>query len=671
MKKLSTRKRLLLVMIPMAVLPLLFVSLYSFNNLFKRMLEQERNFYKDIINQTASNIDFYYNQYAISFIETAKSQQLANIITYTDDPLEIIPHKDALLQVVAPKFRGLFFLMNFDNNKDVSDKPHKLISLTSNNFNFDIRVNEFIEGSIYKYLKDKKDMNPIFCVSPAVYGIDSSRSPQFYCPIFTESKDDISQVMAVIEGRDFCHSLYKENTRLNLGTLYIRDLFGNILDTNHPCKDDYYEYDYKKNQYILNPGDDPNDPYEEMSFAEYKMLNTNNKILELPSVIALSEKTIKERTCVSDIITFAGKRYLALNAVAENSQAQITYFHPMQRLFTPIYKMMTVFFLFTVLILFIAIIVCIYFSEYLTRPLNDLVKVLRHVEKGDYAAELDHSHEFGEFIDVGKNFDSMQKTINTYHTKMEDLVKKRTEELSKMYNQFQQELIVAQKLQSLLIPDSSGLPFEVSSIYRPLEKIGGDLYDIYPISSQKYVATILDVCGHGIPAALITTMAKLSFRSNSKRFCNSADIVAQVNHEMSNVLSGSGNYFTAFYCIIDLENKKLSYVNAGHNPMIILKKDGTVIRMTSPNAVIGVVPELTFVAQQENIDTEDKIALFTDGITETRNCKDELYGEERLLDIIKKYSDNICEKIEDDLNNFRGDYPLTDDLTFVLLKLSK
>ena len=105
--------------------------------------------------------------------------------------------------------------------------------------------------------------------------------------------------------------------------------------------------------------------------------------------------------------------------------------------------------------------------------------------------------------------------------------------------------------------------------------------------------------------------------------------------------------------------------------MIILKKDGTVIRMTSPNAVIGVVPELTFVAQQENIDTEDKIALFTDGITETRNCKDELYGDERLLDIIKKYSDNICEKIEDDLNNFRGDYPLTDDLTFVLLKLSK
>ncbi|MBQ1998820.1 MAG: hypothetical protein II220_04970, partial [Spirochaetales bacterium] len=303
MKKLSTRKRLLLVMIPMAVLPLLFVSLYSFNNLYKRMLEQERNFYKDIINQTASNIDFYYNQYAISFIETAKSQQLANTITHSADPLEIIPHKDALLQVVAPKFRGLFFLMNFDT-KESSDEPHKLISLTSNNF--DIRVNEFFEGYIYKYLKDKKNMNPIFCVSPAVYGMNTSHRPQFYCPIFTESKDDILQIMLVVEGRDFCHSLYEKNTRLNLGTLYIRDLFGNVMDINHPYKDDYYEYDYKKNQYILNPGDDPDDPYEEMSFAEYKMLNTNDKILELPSVIALSEKTIKEGTCVSDIITFAG-----------------------------------------------------------------------------------------------------------------------------------------------------------------------------------------------------------------------------------------------------------------------------------------------------------------------------------------------------------------------------
>ena len=669
MKKLSTRKRLLLVMIPLAVLPLLFVSLYSFNNLYKRMLEQERNFYKDIINQTASNIDFYYNQYAISFIETAKSQQLANLLANSKDSFKNIPYKDALLQVVAPKFRGLFFLMDFSNNEKSSYEPHKLISLSNNNF--DIRVNEFLDGPIYKYLKDKKDMNPIFCVSSAVYGINTSRCPQFYCPIFTESKDNVLQIMSVIEARDFCHSLYEENTRLNLGTLYIRDLFGNIMDVNHPYKDDYYEYDYKKNQYILNPGDDPNDPYEEMSFAEYKMLNTNDKILDLPSVIALSEKTKEDEECVSDIITFAGKRYLALNVIAKNSQAQITYFHPIQRFLAPIYKMMTVFFIFTILILFITIIVCIYFSEYITRPLNDLVKALHHVKKGDYETKLDHSNEFGEFIDVGKNFDSMQETINTYHTKMEDLVKERTEELSKMYNQFQQELIVAQKLQSLLIPKSSEFPFEVSSIYRPLEKIGGDLYDIYPISPQKYVATILDVCGHGIPAALITTMAKLSFRSNSERFSDSADVVTQVNHEMSNVLSGSGNYFTAFYCIIDMENKKLSYVNAGHPPMIILKKDGSVIKMTSPNAVIGVVSELTFVAQQENIDTEDKIVLFTDGITETRNCKDELYGEERLLDIIKKHSDNICGKIEDDLNNFRENCPLTDDLTFVLLKLSK
>lgn len=102
---------------------------------------------------------------------------------------------------------------------------------------------------------------------------------------------------------------------------------------------------------------------------------------------------------------------------------------------------------------------------------------------------MDHSHEFGEFIDVGKeSFDSMQKTISTYHNKMEDLVKERTEELSMMYEQFQQELIVAQKIQSLLIPNSQEFPFEISSMYVPLEKIGGDLYDIYQISENRYVA---------------------------------------------------------------------------------------------------------------------------------------------------------------------------------------
>ena len=166
-------------------------------------------------------------------------------------------------------------------------------------------------------------------------------------------------------------------------------------------------------------------------------------------------------------------------------------------------------------------------------------------------------------------------------------------------------------------------------------------------------------------------MAKLSFRSNSERFSDPALVVTNVNHEMCAVLSCSGNYFTAFYCVIDMEEKLLSYINAGHNPMILLKKDGTVQKMESHNAVIGVISELTFTAQQEKIDIGDKIALFTDGITETRNCTGELYGEDRLLYIIKKYPDNTAEKVEQDLNNFRGNLPFKDDLTFVLLKLLK
>jgi serine/threonine protein phosphatase PrpC len=72
-----------------------------------------------------------------------------------------------------------------------------------------------------------------------------------------------------------------------------------------------------------------------------------------------------------------------------------------------------------------------------------------------------------------------------------------------------------------------------------------------------------------------------------------------------------------------------------------------------------------------DIDTEDKIALFTDGITETRNCNNELYGEERLLNIIKEHPDNTAEKVQQDLNDFRGECPISDDLTFVLLKLFK
>jgi sigma-B regulation protein RsbU (phosphoserine phosphatase) len=105
--------------------------------------------------------------------------------------------------------------------------------------------------------------------------------------------------------------------------------------------------------------------------------------------------------------------------------------------------------------------------------------------------------------------------------------------------------------------------------------------------------------------------------------------------------------------------------------MLLLKKNGNVEKMKSSNAVIGVMPDLTFNAEQMNFDIGDNIILFTDGITETRNCNNELYGEERLLNIIKEHPDNTAEKVQQDLNDFRGECPISDDLTFVLLKLFK
>ena len=196
MKQLSTKKRLLLVMIPIAVLPLLFACIYSFNSLYQRILKQESNFYKDIINQTASNIDFYYNQYAINFVETAKSQQLKDVAEYSGSVTDMLPYNEALLQLVSPKFRGLFFLMELDKNDNISGEPYNLISLTNNNF--DVRIQEFVGSPIFEYMKNKKDMNPIFCVSPAIYGMNANRRPQFYCPDLTESENKIPRIMLVI-----------------------------------------------------------------------------------------------------------------------------------------------------------------------------------------------------------------------------------------------------------------------------------------------------------------------------------------------------------------------------------------------------------------------------------------------------------------------------------------
>ena len=184
---------------------------------------------------------------------------------------------------------------------------------------------------------------------------------------------------------------------------------------------------------------------------------------------------------------------------------------------------------------------------------------------------------------------------------------------------------------------------------------------------------ILDVCGHGVPAALITTMAKMSFSNNTKRFREPNDVIFNVNNELYDSINGNGDYFTAFYGVIDMEKGMLDFSNAGHNTIFLAHADGSIDCLENNGPVVGVVKDLPFQVTSHSLRNGDRLVLYTDGVIEARDEQAALYGEERLMDIIaKNMSLNVkdfTEHVFTDLQAFCGNSPRCDDIALFAIDI--
>ena len=668
----NTKQYILIVVLPLVIFPIIVISIYSTVIFYNRTFVQNKEFYQGIVSQVTTNIDFYYNQYATYFNDISESPIFKSIIGQN------VKHFKPLRELLLSKISASLYLLELNYPNKEFNLPYRFSRVTESLIQIDVDV--LRKDDIFKAL-GKNPANPMMMGSTkAAKGMSSERMPIFFYPYEFDKHGKPQVVLIAIETANFLNNLYKQNTKLKLGTIYIQDQFGHVLDYNHPYIDDYYEYDEEKNRYILNPGDDPNDPYEGMSFAEYRMLNTDPEILS-ESVVKEQIKDAEEKNSVSTkIIEYKGKKYLSIIAVAQNSKMHVAYFHPINQLFGPVQKSIYITILLAILTVIAAIFIILSFSKHFTNPIVELKMRLKKICCGEYDEHLNAKNFFGEFITLSGSFNTMLDTINNYRNNMEQIVHERTEELNKTvaqltetHEQNKRELAMAQKIQSSLVPkifpETKLLQF--SSKYMPMEALGGDLYDVYQISDKVFAVMILDVCGHGVPAALITTMAKMSFTTNSKKYSTPGEIVSHVNLELAEILEGSGNFLTAFYAIIDIENKIISYTNAGHNTIYILHENKTISCLPNNSPVIGVIKDLDFLQCNESLSSGDRIILYTDGLIETRNPTGAMFDTPRLLEIIEKNSKvdihTFVTQLCDCLKSFQELAPVTDDVALLVI----
>ena len=239
----------------------------------------------------------------------------------------------------------------------------------------------------------------------------------------------------------------------------------------------------------------------------------------------------------------------------------------------------------------------------------------------------------------------------------------------------QKELDIAQRIQRSFLkenpPQKEGADLAV--IMTPAKAVGGDLYDFVDVSDNRLGIMTGDVSGKGMPAALFMAMTVSDFRFHAKVGDEPVKVMTDLNNQIATE-STSGLFVTMSYMILDNKGKKLTIVDAGHLPVIYAGRDKETTLITAKGGMaLGIMDGIEFGAQEVSVEPEDVFVLYTDGVTEARNTRQDEFGEERLKAIVSKHKDlnakDIAKKIYEEITRFRGKDPQHDDITIMVLKI--
>ncbi len=229
----------------------------------------------------------------------------------------------------------------------------------------------------------------------------------------------------------------------------------------------------------------------------------------------------------------------------------------------------------------------------------------------------------------------------------------------------EEDLNAASAIQRSLLPQTAQTNprLDISWQFRPSEKIGGDIFNLIPIKEDFLEFYILDVSGHGVPAALIAVSVSQALQPHSnlviKAKSRSSNTTQEINSP-DNVLKyldeefpieRFDKFFTIFYGVLDFRKGLLSYSNAGHPPAYLIKSNGELLNLEKGGPIIGLQDILPFDMEKIELDTGDKLLLYTDGVTEYENTQHKMYGEKRLLETLHQAREKPCAHLVKDLYN--------------------
>lgn len=239
----------------------------------------------------------------------------------------------------------------------------------------------------------------------------------------------------------------------------------------------------------------------------------------------------------------------------------------------------------------------------------------------------------------------------------------------------EQELNLARRIQrSFLLSQFPELPrIELHALNVSSKEVSGDFYDVVPAGDGSYLLAIADVAGKGVPAALLTSMLQASLRTQAGVTPSVAAILKNINR-LAYRSTNENQFATFFLARIDQESLQLQFSNAGHNYPVVFREQGPRELLVRGGVVVGILEDAEFEEETVTLRPGDRLVFYTDGVSEAESPSGEMYGEDRLYDLVTAMpkhlsAKEVAERIVASLEQFLAGTDAGDDITLMVLRV--
>ena len=260
-----------------------------------------------------------------------------------------------------------------------------------------------------------------------------------------------------------------------------------------------------------------------------------------------------------------------------------------------------------------------------TMPIVEFTNSAMTIAKGNFNARIPEVTSRDELLRLRDSLAFMQQSINDYILEL-----KTTTAANERY---ESELYIAREIQMSMLPQNfpSRRDFDLYAMVQPAKEVGGDLYDFIEVGDRVFFL-VGDVSGKGVPAALFMSISRAAFRFIGSLGLPMDEVVHRVNNSLCD---GNKNemFVTIFAGCLDLKTGMLDYCNAGHNPIVVIRPDGSASFLRAkPNLAAGLFMDFKYEAERLQLERGSRLILYTDGVTEAERSDKVQFGEKALLD---------------------------------------